>query len=504
MPQHITAAKLYDYTRCPHRVWRDVYGPQDEKIRETNPFVQLLWDRGIAHEEKVVSQLGDFLDLRPETYENRFRKTIKAMQEKAPLIYQGVLIHENMLGVPDLLRLLPDGQYVPIEIKSGMGYEGISEEESEAGKPKKHYAIQLALYAELLGKLGFANNRLGKVIDIHTNEFDYDLNWPIGKRDQRSLWQFYEQVKNSVWLLVNNEAQNRPALAGVCKLCPWYLSCKGWIEREDDLTRIYYLGRSKRDVINEDLGIITAADIIDIDTREILKKKQGDRTFLKGVGGKTLEKILKRAEILVKTQKPVAYKNIEFPQVAYELYFDIEDDPTQEFVYMHGLYIKTPTGEEYKNFTAVELTSDAEKKAWHEFWQYIRSLPKDDFAVYYYSHHEKTTYKRMQKSYPGVISEEELDAFFNHLNVIDLFSIVNKHTDWPVSSYSLKDLAQYLGFNWQDETPSGALSIQWFNEFMETGDEKILNRLLTYNQDDCKATMVSGCASTRGFTKELR
>ena len=46
------------------------------------------------------------------------------------------------------------------------------------------------------------------------------------------------------------------------------------------------------------------------------------------------------------------------------------------------------------------------------------------------------------------------------MNVIDLFAIVNKHTDWPVSSYSLKDLAQYLGFEWKDETPSGALSIQ--------------------------------------------
>ncbi len=33
-------------------------------------------------------------------------------------------------------------------------------------------------------------------------------------------------------------------------------------------------------------------------------------------------------------------------------------------------------------------------------------------------------------------------------------------------------------------------SCQWFNEFIETGDEKILNRLLTYNEDDCKATMV--------------
>ena len=170
MSQSIPAAKLYDYTQCPHRVWRDVYGPQDEKIKETNPFVQLLWERGIAHEEAVVPQLGDFLDMPPGTYEDRFKETIKAMREKAPLIYQGVLIYENMFGIPDLLKRLPDGQYAPIDIKSGRGFEGVREEEGEAGKPKKHYAVQLALYSDLLCELGFASQHLGRVIDIRAEE----------------------------------------------------------------------------------------------------------------------------------------------------------------------------------------------------------------------------------------------------------------------------------------------------------------------------------------------
>ena len=153
--KYTTASKLYDYTQCPHRVWRDVYGPQNEKIKETNPFVQLLWERGIAHEESVVSRLGEFLDMRPDTYEERFKRTIEAMQKEAPLINQGVLICENMFGIPDLLKRLDDCLYVPIEIKSGRGFEGVDEEKGDAGKPKKHYAVQLALYSDLLNKLGF-------------------------------------------------------------------------------------------------------------------------------------------------------------------------------------------------------------------------------------------------------------------------------------------------------------------------------------------------------------
>ena len=68
----ITGSKLYDYIQCPHKVWRDVYGPKEEKITETNPFVELLWNRGVAHEEEVVGRLGEYLDLREGKLQDRF------------------------------------------------------------------------------------------------------------------------------------------------------------------------------------------------------------------------------------------------------------------------------------------------------------------------------------------------------------------------------------------------------------------------------------------------
>ena len=490
MTQRITAAKLYDYTQCPHRVWRDVHGPQDEKDTETNPFVKLLWERGIAHEEKVVAQLGDFTDITPGTLAERAERTIRAMHEGASLIYQGVLQFEDMLGIPDLLERRPDGSYIPVDIKSGMGFEGINEAEGLIGRPKKHYAVQLALYVDLLQRLGFANDRLAKVIDIHSNEFQYDLNAPMGKKDTRPLWDYYQKVKNDVALLLRNIARNKPALIGICKLCHWYLSCKKWVDQSGDLTKIFYLGRQKRDRIAADLGIETITDILSVDIQEIMRAKAGNKQFLSGVGEKTLTQILRRARVISQTRRPVIYEPIIFPKVRYELFFDIEDDPTQEFVYMHGIYVKSPDGETYRHFTASELTPAAEKKAWQDFWHFIGTLPENDYAVYYYSHHEKTTYRRMQKLYPDVISAVELETFFANSNVIDLYEVIKQSTDWPVSSYALKDLAQYLGFKWQDETPSGALSIQWFNEFIATGDPQILKRLLTYNEDDCKATMV--------------
>lgn len=397
---YITASKLYDFTQCPHRVWRDVYGPQEEKIKETNPFIQLLWDRGVLHEEKIIRNIGEYLDLSEGGLDERFKKTIDAMKNKAPLIYQGVLQNRNLLGIPDLIKRLPDGNYIPLDIKSGMGFEEMEAESGEEGKPKKHYAVQLCLYIDLLGQLGFEHLNKGIIIDIQGNNVEYDLSRPVGKKNLTSLWEYYEEVKRNVALLLDNNAQNKPSSSGKCKLCPWFKSCKNWVIETEDLTGLFYVGASKRDVINEDLGIQRISQIIGLDTEQALRMKKKNKSLLKGVGRDTLEKIQKRAEVLIKTRKPVLYDDLELPEVSYELYFDIENDPTQEFVYLHGVYEISRNGSDYKHFLAPEISKEAERRAWQKFWDYIHSLPRDDYAVYYFSSHEKTIYKRIQKQYP--------------------------------------------------------------------------------------------------------
>ncbi|HBU27944.1 TPA: hypothetical protein DEB00_02400 [Candidatus Uhrbacteria bacterium] len=488
---YITASKLYDYIQCPHRPWRDIWGPQEEKIQETNPFVEMLWEKGIKYEMEVIGKIGEYLDLSKGNIEDRYTQTIEAMKAETPLIYQGVLTVGNLRGIPDLLRLQPDGTYIPIDIKSGMGREGADEESGDEGKPKKHYAVQLALYSDCLLKLGFEHNRKGIIYDIDGNEVLYELDAPQGPRNKETFWELYEDIREKVILLLGNQIQNKPAYQGVCKLCPWYTSCKKWVMYSDDLTGMFYMGRSWRDTINQDLGVTKIEDILKLNVDDLMDQKEKDKSFLKNLGRSRLDSMVSRANVIKNLKKPIAYNKIEFPKVQYELFFDIEDDPTQEFVYLHGVYERSPQGERFLNFTAREITHEAEKQAWSDFWNYIKSLPENDYSVYYYSHHEKTTYKKLQKKYSDVITLEELENFFENPNVIDLYTdVVLKNTDWPLPSYSIKALAVYLGFEWRDKTPSGALSIQWFNDYIEKKDEQIMTRILEYNEDDCKATMV--------------
>jgi len=327
---NITASSLYDYIKCPHKVWRDVHGPQEEKIQETNPFVKLLWEKGVKHEEKVVSELGDFLNLKEGSIEERFQRTTEAMKNKTPLIYQGVLKYENMIGIPDLLKKLPDNAYMPIDIKSGMGFEGADEEKGDEGKPKKHYAVQLCLYNDCLKKLGFANHNNGKIIDIDCEEAEYDLISPMGVKIDETWWEFYERIKQHIDLLMKNQDRNKPAMASsTCKLCPWYNSCKKWCEETKDLTNVFYLGRSMRDKINTDLLIDDIDSFLDIDVAEVMKqkdkeKRSGNKGFLYGIAKGNLQKSLNRARILYQTKEPVIYETIVLPEVSYELFFDIE------------------------------------------------------------------------------------------------------------------------------------------------------------------------------------
>ena len=51
-------------------------------------------------------------------------------------------------------------------------------------------------------------------------------------------------------------------------------------------------------------------------------------------------------------------------------------------------------------------------------------------------------------------------------------------------------LAKHLGFAWRDTHPSGAASIEWFDRWVTTGDPAVRQRILDYNEDDCRATRV--------------
>jgi predicted RecB family nuclease len=74
---------------------------------------------------------------------------------------------------------------------------------------------------------------------------------------------------------------------------------------------------------------------------------------------------------------------------------------------------------------------------------------------------------------------------------IDLYNdVVMPATEWPTNDHSIKTLAKYLGFEWRDQNPSGAASIEWYGRWIDTKDQTTKQRILDYNEDDCRTTRV--------------
>lgn len=486
----ITPSLLLDHMRCVHKVWRDNYGPKSEFVDEDNPFLKLLWDRGIQHEANVVQAFGfEYIDCGRGSEAERIAQTNQALASRVEYIYQGVLAHGNLFGIPDLLQFL-DGEYVAVEIKSGSAGEG-GDDAGNDGKPKKEYGVQLALYSDLLNRKGFNTSRRAFVIDKTGDRVEYFLDAPMGKRTPETMWELYERVKTDVNAALRNELISDPAMCGSCKDCGWYASCKKWVQENDDLTQLFYVGRTVRDTIKRDLDAGSIDDLLVYNIDSALEQKRADKMFLKGVGESTLTKMIARARLMKSRGEPVFYSKFDFPEVSTELFFDIETDPTQDFVYLHGFWVRDAAGERFQHFTATEISPENERDFWKRSIDLMLSFPADDVAIYYYSAYERTTYRQLQRRYPDVIGEADLEALFARPNMIDLYSdFILKETDWPLGSYGIKAIAQYLKFKWRDKTPSGALSIKWYNDYLTNRDEALLNRVLMYNEDDCKATYV--------------
>lgn len=485
MTAAITASMLYDLVSCPHRVSMDLFADPAERDR-VSPFVQLLWDRGVAHEEEVMREIEvPFLDLSTYAGVEKERQTLEAMARGEPLIYGGRLTSSDLLGNPDLLRKEGSG-YIAGDIKSGAGEEGGGDESDS--KPKKHYAVQLALYTDILERLGRSAERRAFVWDIHGEEVAYDFMCPYRAKNPRTLWDDYQDCIREARAIVARLTETLPAYAsGVCKNCVWYAACIKRLEAIDDLTLVPELGRSRRDAM---IGHISSIhDLAEINPAAFA---QGKKTVFTGVGPATLEKFHARAELLATGGRPYLRAPVVLPIAELELFFDIEVDPMRDVCYLHG-FVERRGGdnasERFIAFFAENPTTDAEERAFADAWRHIQA--SQPCAIYYYSKYERTIYRKLQQKYPHVCTAPEIEALFDPTGAVDLyFDVVLKATEWPTRDYSIKTLAKYLGFNWRDPHPSGAASIEWFDRWVRGRNPAIRQDILDYNEDDCRATRV--------------
>ena len=463
----LKGSHIYSFLSCPHLLYLDEFG--DRRLRdEESSFEENLREEGKRHEEAALKALGlDISEVRRENFEDGVRETLRLMKSGEKWIYQGCLAARGMRGSPDLLRRVkgesPLGShyYMPLELKSGSAYEN-----EENGRLKRRYALQLAFYAHLLGRVQGVRPGVGKVIgdDFRTVDFSLD-DW---KAD-------YEETLAEIRAILGHKTKSEPEISSGCGHCHWRSCCLDWARKADDVTLIRKLNGGTRHALRA-AGIRTIAELAALEAGKELPDVDGITHW-------RLRHLVRRAGV-VKRGKPLLKAPVSFPKAAVELFFDIETDLQEDICYLYGVVERRGKKQRYVSFFA-ESPAD-ERKIWTQFWKYLSGI--DDFHMYHYSDYEKKQLSKLAERHR--CNRKLFERFFGHGT--DLYHVVDKHTEWPSHSYSIKAISGILGFHYSDPEPGGLKAAQWYTTYAgdPAGNAELKKKLLQYNKEDCLAMIV--------------
>jgi predicted RecB family nuclease len=456
MPQ-LTSDHFYKFFQCPHWIWYDIYG-DTTKRKEMSPLLEIIYKGKMRDAASILQEHKKFEEIKPELYkdlEEAFLATLELMKQ-GKNIYHGVLMSNEWVGMPDLLEARPG--------KSELGdWYYVAYDAQQSLDLRDEYKFPLVFYSLILEQLQGVKPTDAYVIDPQGNERAFKI---ADFADQFHL------TKEQIQKILNGE-KPAPFLKSSCKRTPWYSLCLEGAQECSDVSLIHRLSQSdQRQLYN--LGIKTVQDMANINLDD-LRASLEDWPFDK------LVRFQNQAKVLISGQ-PMILRKSEFPEVRHEIYFDIESDPTRDIDYLLGVLIKDTKTEttEYKSFMAKEKSE--EKQMWQNFLDFLVTL--EDFIIYHYAYYETQVFQRMVLRYGA---PQQLINKFNE-NTIDLHGRFIDAVILPLYFYTLKDIAHFLGYTWDDPHAGGAESVVWYNEWLKTQDQAILKKLLRYNEDDVRAT----------------
>jgi predicted RecB family nuclease len=452
---HLTASDFYKYLKCPHWPYWDINGDPKDK-GEVPPMLQKLREDGALHERRYVEKLGAFEELPSEgDPEALFAATLEAMRRGVPIIYQGSLLDEAWSGRPDLLRR--------VEIPSKLGawsYEAVDIKSSREITEAQTY--QLVFYALLLKKIQGVKPEEGKIINVDGQERAFLID-----EVEADFFEILDRL-NEI------RAGVKPPLSFMssCKDSPWFGMCKKEAEDGDDISLLYKIYKSEAKRLRE-AGYSTLTQLAKADLPTL-------KADVKGVSDHRVERLQLQAQAL-HAKTTLRIDEARLPDAPIELHFDIEGDPMIGVEYLHGLLIREGGKDTYKAFSAEDPADEG--RAWTEFCDFIEGYA--GAPIYHYGWYELDAIRRLSNRYG--ISRKAAIAL-DPANMIDLNRVTQRCVIFPLYFYSLKDVAKHLGFRWRASDASGANSVMWFQEWCETKDRALFQKITDYNEDDVRAT----------------
>lgn len=288
-----------------------------------------------------------------------------------------------------------------------------------------------------------------------------------------------------------------PIVNRECATCQWWRICLPKLDDDDLSLRISTARLDVREIsVLRSLGINTVSDLAEVDLERLLPQYLPEVTH-RDFAEDRIRRTAHRASLLAHdialertTEEP-----INCPRSSYEIDFDIETSSSGK-VYLWGFLVTDRASGQAPRYVPFSRFSELDSEGEHELamealnWLGKELIEHPDALIYHYSDYELTNIRRItrQDDPPEVLSV--LDQIGTRF--VDLFLHVRRNF-FGAEGLGLKIVASAgPGFSWRDEDPSGLNSIGWFSDAINDPDPVVraesTQRILHYNEDDCRAT----------------
>lgn len=483
-----SASDLANFLECEHLTTLDalnLINPMQKTAAGEDAV--LIQNKGYAHEAAYFAKLKseytnvvNIHEIAPEG-ESRLIATIDAMKSGADIIFQAAFAKDNLIGHADFLK--------KVSLPSALGNYSYEVMDTKlAGTTKAKFIVQLCFYSKLLADIqGIHPKEMHVVLGNNNMQAStYQCN-DYTAYFEELLNRFIEQVSNS------KPANTYPHPCKKCDLCHWSDRCEAQRISDDHLCQVAGILKTQINKLNV-AGINTLKDLAISPSDTVLPKfnvasfrkiqHQASLQYQFRVTGKPIVELLP-----IETDLKRGFSRLPKPDIG-DLYFDMEGNPLEDgggLEYLFGLYYIENDKAVFKPFWA--LHRNAEKAAFEAFMDFVTDHLKShpDAHVYHYASYEETALKRLMSTYGT--REHAVDNLLRERKLVDLYKVVRESIRTSEPGYSIKNIEHFYLDKRKGEVTNAGASIIYFEKWKATQDQKYLDDISEYNEDDVRSTL---------------
>ena len=453
---------LKSFIRCKRKAWLDSKG--DKSFQIWSPHTAI----------KTINQYEIFKELSKSDLYSGLKACEKGSQGVIGLKIKGDLIQNINAEVYPQLLVKTIGKskwgnykYIPAVYKLGH-------------RTTREHLFDLAICSILLETFQGSKIDRGLVISNFANNINIEEIY-LNRKLRKKVLNLFLSLNEALEGLIPEITEDRKK----CAICSWQNFCDKEAKDNGYLTDIDGIG-SKTSLLLKSNGIYDSQQLASYNKIELGMKlsKFKDQKYEKA------SKFIKQSKSYI-SGNPISIlkgndlSNFSLKKDSGFFVFDIESNPDEKHDFLYGFLEINNLFEKIKDDFYEPLLNI--KKTNKECYEKIieKLFSKKHWPVLHYGETEKIAIIFLAKKLN--CSSREIECL--KLRFIDLHTLVRKSWVLPIKNYSLKKVANWMGFRWKQKNVSGSKALYWWIQYQITNEDLFLKKIIQYNKDDCLATL---------------